>query len=167
MRKSSTIVSALSWVVNNGFSHIPPAVIVRPPLSWRQLLIVRSDLAGYIQSFVPSRPSVSLFRPLSLTTTGIVCLAGHALTSVTYSSERTMRAREHIDTAQRCHRICRIAETFAAWAAWKIILRCRKREPGRTSNGSRSSREIGNFVTSPLSRPSGMVSLLTRKFFRA
>lgn len=92
------------------------AVTVRPPLSRRQLLIVRGDLAGYIQSFVPLRAPPS--RRLGLcppTTTCIVCLAGHALTSATYSFERTTRARESISIRrQRCHRICRIAETFAA-----------------------------------------------------
>lgn len=46
-------VTALSRNVNSGDARISPAV--RPPLSRRQLLIVRSDLAGHIQSFVSTR----------------------------------------------------------------------------------------------------------------
>lgn len=66
--------------------------------------------------------------------------AGQALTSVTYNfGERwtDARAREHIDTTQRCHRICRTAETFAAnrGCPCEIILRCAKWELRRIVNG--------------------------------
>jgi len=156
-----------NWAVNNGDARIPPAVTVRSALSRRQLLIVRGDLAGYIQSFVPSRSSVSPSRPLSSTT--MYCVVGWPRVDQRHLQSRKNNARARASRSIRRKGVIafvalrKLSRPIAAWTAWEIILRCRER--GKPSNGSRSSREIGNLVTSLLSRHG--FTLDERESFRA
>lgn len=151
------------WAANNGDARILPAVTVSPPLSRRQLLIVRGDLAGYIQSFVPSRPSVSAFVLVD----DVHCVLGWPRVDQRHlQSRKKTRARASISIWRKgviaFVALRKLSRPIAAWAAWEIISRCREH---RLSNGSRSSREIGNLVTSLLSRHG--FALDERKSFRA
>lgn len=154
--QSSAIVSALSRAVNNGDARIPPAIPARPPLSRRQLLIVRSDLAGYIQSFVPSRPSVSAF----VSGRRRVLCAWLATRWPTPLTPKERRAHERISIRREgviaFVALRKLSRPIATWAAWEIILRCGEREPAdRRTEVEPLGVEIGNLVTSPLSRCRG------------